>query len=377
MENTAPGADAGAGQDRFLTRPLSTVLDFVRFASAFLVVLGHAVQLQLWAGPFPFDTRMQHYCVVVFFVLSGLVISTSVIGRRSGLGAFSVSRLSRIAPVAVPSVLFSTLAAYVLAGPHRVLIDNSPDDLIAIARQVLIPMAFVSARPEFAGPVWNPPYWSLCYEVWFYILFAFAWYLRGWQRVVAMTISALCAGPTILMLGPVWMMGAALTHVPTFRRVPGWLAPCVLAACAAAGWWVLGVDQYWKVLLRGRTGFNLSWSEWMVSDLAMGAIVALAFAALRPMSARVAPLLARLAPLASVSAGFSFTLYLFHWPLLELAQSWGLGHLHNVWAFAALLAAILAVCFGISRVTEHQSPRLRRWISARIDLYRGPAPLAA
>lgn len=349
-------------EGRFLTRPLSIVLDFVRFGSAALVLLGHAVQLRIWAGPFPFGTRMQHYCVVVFFVLSGLVISTSVLGRRRTFAQFAIARFARIVPVAVPAVLFSTVAAYVLAGPHRVLIDNTPDSPLAMFRQVLGAFMFLSGRPEVAGPAWNPPYWSLCYEVWFYILFGIGWYLRGWERWVLLVVSALFAGPTILMLAPVWLTGAVLTHWRPARGVPLWLAPWLMGLAIWAAIRVMGVDHPWKVMLRQHVALNLSWSEWVLSDLAMGAVMAVAFAALRPLADWAAPVVMRLERPARTLAGFSFTLYLFHWPVLELIQSWGLGHLRDPLAFAGVLVGIMVLCWVIAQATEGASPAFRRML---------------
>lgn len=358
---------SGCGQDRFLTRPLSVVLDFARFGAALLVAVGHAVQLGLYRGPFPFGLRMQHYCVIVFFVLSGLVISTSVLGGRSSLPRYFVARVSRILPVAIPALLFAVLAAYVLAGPMRVYIDNSPDDPLEVASRLLPPMAFVSAWPGMPAPVWNPPYWSLCYEVWFYAIFALAVFLRGWARVAAVAVACVCAGGAILLLMPVWLMGAALTHVPAARRLPLTAAPMVLVGCVWLALALFEVDRaVLNPLLKAWWPGKAQWSQWAFSDFAMGLVMVLALIAVRPLAERFAEPIMRLRELAGLLAGFSFTLYLFHWPLLQLARSHGLVAGRNPLAFAALLGLVVALCALISLLTERQSPRLRRWMEVRM-----------
>lgn len=63
----------------FITRPLSIVLDAVRFECAFVVLVWHASAGSIiYNGPWPFTERASHYSVVIFFVLSGLVISASI-----------------------------------------------------------------------------------------------------------------------------------------------------------------------------------------------------------------------------------------------------------------------------------------------------------
>lgn len=365
-EARIPASAAGEGEERFLTRPLSVLLDFARFGAALLVVVGHSVQLHLYTGPFPFSGRLQHYCVIVFFVLSGLVISTSVLGGRSSLARYTLARVSRIVPVAVPALVFAALAAYVLAGPMHVRIDNSPDDPLLFAERILPPLAFVSAWPGMPAPVWNPPYWSLCYEVWYYVIFALAWFLRGWARALALIVACFTAGGAILLLMPVWLIGVALTHVPPARRLPLSVAPILLAASILGAFALFEVDrEVLNPLLRKVWFADPKWSAWAFSDFAMGLVMAAAAIALRPLAGLFERAIMATKPLAHGLAGFSFTLYLFHWPLIQLMRSWGLEAGASVPAFATLLVLVVALCALISILTERQTLHLRRWMEAR------------
>ncbi len=352
--------------DRFLTRPLSVALDFARFLAALLVVVGHSVQLQLYTGPYPFSPRLQHYCVIVFFVLSGLVIATSVTARPSSLARYAIARVSRIVPVALPALLFAAVAAYLLAGNVPVKIDNSPDDPLLFAERILPPLLFFSARPGMPAPVWNPPYWSLCYEVWYYAIFALAFFLRGWGRRISVALACLLAGPTLLLLFPVWLMGVGLCRFGWARRLRLRFAVPVLLACLVAAQGLFAIDHaVLNPLAAVMWPDELKWSSGVLSDLAMGLIMSAGVIALRPLVARLEVPILRLSGLAQSLAGFSFTLYLFHWPLIQLLRSWGLDAGRDPFQWAALLALMVGGCALLSILTERQSPHVRRWMERR------------
>jgi peptidoglycan/LPS O-acetylase OafA/YrhL len=203
--------------------------------------------------------------------------------------------------------------------------------------------------------------------VWFYAIFALAVFLRGWARVAAVAVACVSAGGAILLLMPVWLMGVALTHVPAARRLPLTAAPMVLVGCVWLALALFEIDRaVLNPLLKAWWPGKTQWSQWALADFAMGVIMVFALMALRPLAARFAEPVMRLKELAGLFAGFSFTLYLFHWPLVQLARSHGLVAGRNPLAFGALLGLVVALCALISLLTERQSPRLRRWMEARM-----------
>jgi peptidoglycan/LPS O-acetylase OafA/YrhL len=161
----------------FITRPLSILLDLVRGLAALAVLVGHAVQLGHYRGPYPFTMLFQHNAVIVFFVLSGLVIAASVDRGGHRLVDYAVARLSRILPVSLPAL---TISLAVVALDRT--ITSAPlfgEDGRGVApREMLSALLFLSESWQ-TGFSPNPPYWSLCYEVWFYALFAVATFLHG------------------------------------------------------------------------------------------------------------------------------------------------------------------------------------------------------
>jgi hypothetical protein len=86
----------------------------------------------------------------------------------------------------------------------------------------------------------NMPYWSVCYEFWYYFLFAAGFYFTGKTRALLIGLFALIAGPRILLLFPIWLFGAvAYTEQRSVKWRQGlvWLAflqPAIVLALYVA-----------------------------------------------------------------------------------------------------------------------------------------------
>jgi peptidoglycan/LPS O-acetylase OafA/YrhL len=83
-------------------------------------------------------------------------------------------------------------------------------------------------------PPWLPPYWSLGYEVWYYVLFGVLFYLRGARLAVAAALVLAVMGYKLWLLMPVWAAGVWLykwlerhTISQSAARI-GWLASTLL-----------------------------------------------------------------------------------------------------------------------------------------------------
>ena len=367
-------------EEQFITRPMSVCLDIVRALAALAVLLGHAVQLGLYTGPYPFSIALQQHAVVVFFVLSGLVIASSASNGKATLAGYALSRAARILPVALPAIAISLGVAAlgswldvppIPAAPGNALDGASP------AKDALLAAIFLSER--FGdGLSANPPYWSLCYEVWFYALFAAATFVKGWQRPAAFAIMLLLAGPNVLLALPAWLAGVWLAHDARARRVTADRGKIYVAACIAAFPLASHLAEPLSGLLVCAAHWNLGHSHYALSDWLLALAVALGFAGLRPLAASASPLLMRLDRPARYLAGISFSIYLVHWPLLSLLRIAGISAGENLAAFAILLLLIVAACAAIASVTEHRRHAVRRALEKALGMKRiTGAPKAA
>lgn len=346
--------------DRFITRPMSIALDALRFLSALGVLAVHAADFYGLAEAMPFTMRLSHACVIVFFVLSGLVITDSALRRRTSLRDYAIARTARIVPVALPAVLLSALA---FAG-MKALDGSLPADFAAKgAHSVIASLTFLSQSPWLGAPSWgNQPYWSLCYEVWYYALFGAGFFLRGWKRVLVLAVMVLLAGFNVLLLFPLWLAGAWLNRSAWARSLTAGQGVLYLLGCGAMLQVIRLFDLNALLWLRGQVPFALSMSEWVLSDYALTVTVVVALAALRPLAHLAAGWLERWEDPIRWAAGFSFSLYLFHFPLLDLLERFGPELPPGPWWVLAPIGATLALCAAIAQLTERRTPALRRWL---------------
>lgn len=190
-----------------MNKQLSIYLDLIRLIAALLVFVSHVPRFTggwLWqlAG-------MGHEAVVVFFVLSGFVISYVVYERKEGALKYSISRLGRIYSVALPALLL-TLVLYYLG---LALNEYAYSDLASKVKEpswtIMTALLFIN-QSWVATPVFsNLPYWSLGYEVLYYLFFGFFVYLKGLWRVLLILVSLALMGPSIALYLPVWFIGVA------------------------------------------------------------------------------------------------------------------------------------------------------------------------
>lgn len=139
-------------------------LDVLRGCAAVAVMLHHHGQYYdvLFPGrtPLPFDLGPGHFGVELFFIISGFVILMTV-ERKKTVRAFAVARLIRLVP--------AFLAALVLATGLLILWPMPPLDTPTI-RQFA---ANLTMAPSLFGQLEiDLPYWTLTYELMFYIYMA-------------------------------------------------------------------------------------------------------------------------------------------------------------------------------------------------------------
>ena len=260
-------------------------------------------------------------------------------------------------------VLFYAIG--VPGGPQR-------DFSVPVVR-LLVSSVFINQSWNLTiAPLWNGPYWSLCFEVWYYVLFGIALYAPSAWRTALLVLVALVAGPRALLLLPVWLLGVVLNRamrhgaaLPAATGRPLFVFALALLALALGGANPLhGVsdalaalldDGYWRLgLVRVFIGAEVGF----LSDLYVGIV----FAATVFLSRGLLP--------ASITAGgigasirqaasFTFSIYLYHAPIL-MATALLIGSaLGPSGKAACLLAAGVGASVVLGLWTERRSPALR------------------
>jgi peptidoglycan/LPS O-acetylase OafA/YrhL len=185
----------------------SLFLDFIRISAALIVLYGHAVLIffgDINDNPF-LVSNMRHFAVVLFFVLSGYVIGFTTKINNRGAKQYAVARLSRLSSMVIPALVVS----FVIECTLNFLTSNRFQiDFISILRY-LISASFMNEFWLFSSaPRINGALWSVSFEFYFYLIFGVYFFTNTrFKKVTYTTLACLFAGPKILVMFPIWIVG--------------------------------------------------------------------------------------------------------------------------------------------------------------------------
>ena len=376
-----------------MNKGFSVYLDAVRFIAALGVFASHYVYVRWTGGFFPeplinavFPTGADF--VMVFFVLSGFVIAYTVDAKDNAWESYAFNRATRIYSVAVPAIFLTFLFDRVGLAFNAADYDGWWYADHSIWELLVRGLTFSNEFwrwPFRLGS--NGPYWSLGYEIWYYVLFGIFMFGRGWTRIAALAMVAILIGPGILMLSPIWLLGVLLFI--GFRD--GWLYPrrkevaATIGAAAALvpiaiylGLRVSGVDD----VLSATSHALLSRVRYLggVGDAArflwfwtVGGLVAIHFAGVAILAQRFS---VRISTAVSTPvrwlAGASFSIYIIHYPLLQAIDTVLVGETSNGLRAIVLGVSTIGFCFVFAALFERRLPVVRAWIRALDRVARAP-----
>ena len=318
-------------------------------------------------------TGFGHQAVIVFFVLSGYFIGTSVCesldARRWSWRKYLVNRLTRLQLVLLPALVLGAVcdqlgmrlpqaASFYYGGLYKYYLPS-------VALRSTVPVFFGNLffLQSVVSPVFgsNGPLWSLSYEFWYYILFpglmlATASWIGVRYRVLYLGLALLVfwfVGPAISLYFLIWLAGAAVGRL---RRIP-WLSPPRRLALATAAGGLL----FASVLTWIRSG-PIS-SEAGADFILCGCFALWLFLLLHGTRHDAPPAYAKAAKALS---GFSYTLYLVHFSALLLLRgllnpsgSWQPDPLHLLYGLG-IATLILSYAYIVAEFTEARTAAIRR-----------------
>lgn len=163
-------------------------LDVLRGIAASAVVLTHALPLLAPGVPAPLPFDLGSFGVFLFFLCSGTIIPTSLI-RLGSLPRFWIRRVFRLYPLYWLSVA-GAVVCYALGKP-------SIAGLATIAERVLAdPWATLLANVTMLQELFGYPhlinvYWTLTFELLFYVLISALFRLKLLQQIVLFALGLL------------------------------------------------------------------------------------------------------------------------------------------------------------------------------------------
>ncbi|RUS45252.1 acyltransferase [Cohnella sp. AR92] len=367
---------------------LSIVLDLIRWTAAAIVVLSHIKGLYFvsyseidnpsWYLKIVYAiSSLGHQAVMVFFVLSGMLISANVM-KAVEKGSWSwrtylLHRLTRLYVVLVPALLLGLLWDY--AGNSAFgatgIYDGLPEDQFILNYS----SASLLTSKEFIGNLFflqgvfvnhfgsNGPLWSLSFEFWYYILFpcmvlSISSKANSLKILYTLVVIALAfmLGEHILLYYLVWLLGFVLHLLPSSLTRKGvvfaLLWPLLaIAALGGARFFPLPLNDYLQDLL-----LALAFSGFLYG-------IKLAYY----RKPHVSPWLRRTS---SLLAGYSYSLYLAHFPVLVFLHALTYDREPRKWqpdtqtlAYGAFLFIVISVyAWMLAQLTEKQTTKARRLI---------------
>jgi peptidoglycan/LPS O-acetylase OafA/YrhL len=374
---------------RFASSQASLYLDMLRGLAAVVVLLGHMrfilfqdlsllpAHRALFTVPY-IVLSTGHQAVIVFFVLSGYLISGSIF-RQLDAGLWSwpsylLHRIARLWVVLIPTLLAGIVWDYFglhLRRPGAVLLYGGLSGDHAVNTDIHLSYNAASwfGTLFFLHGSWTSAFgssgqlWSLANEFWYYLIFPLGLFalLRTsstGKRIcsAALCIAAMCfISRDILILFPVWLMGTALAKLPR-RVLPGrmrlvatlcWL-PCIVGSTALS-----------------RIGYPVL-SDFVFGVVTMGYLWVLLSAFQHTAKKSAATHAWR------TLARFSYTLYAVHVSPLLLVGGLTLGLVrwntdvpHLALGFV-IFCGIMLYAFGMATVTEFRTDDVRHWIEKKL-----------
>ena len=372
------------------TSRLSQVLDHGRWVAAATVMFGHVrntlfmgytevEEMGLVTKIFYLVTNLQNEAVICFFVISGVVVGGKCLNILQDdsllLGRYAVDRLIRLYIVLVPAVVLSVALIWL----QNVLIEAPKFWCAKIDYLDILGNFFYIQHVLVDQPCNNIPLWSLANEFWYYLLFPalfVAWVRRGrrdgWVAgsLVLVVLIFLAFADVhdrhgVLVYFSIWALGV-LVWVPLQIR-PNIVVSLALLVIALA-------------LSRSHVLDGL----YYIRDSAIAGSLLLVFLSVLAWDDLSGPLEATsktslVTKTGVFLAGFSYSLYLVHWPILHFGRN-TLKHIFNVSlplnpgvaSSYGIYAIITSVCVMTALLFwwlfESRTLRFRRWAYRMLNI---------
>jgi peptidoglycan/LPS O-acetylase OafA/YrhL len=374
---TQPGAPPPDQQlrERAANRGMSHIpaLDGIRSLAILGVFVFHALPRALPGG---------YTGVDVFFVLSGYLIASVILhdlrNRRFSMREFYLRRIQRLMPNAILTIAATMLlaAAFLLPSQTRTTAENGISALFEVSN-FFIWKHFRGYWGDSASAAPLLHTWSLGVEEQFYMLFPLTLVLLARRTrpfaslaTIALISFALCVYETArhpaaafyLLPTRAWQLlaGATLAAylIPTdpalaLRRLPRGVL------CAGAGWAGIATICAGFFLIGDTAAFPGFWALFPTLG-AFGVILSIAADNCGPARILAA------APLVFIGQ-ISYSLYLWHWPLIVIGKQYAVLHGRSPW-IGTLIGAALSVVFAILAYWAVEQPLRRRGVWRKRNL---------
>jgi peptidoglycan/LPS O-acetylase OafA/YrhL len=343
-----------------VNRETSLYLDAWRLLAALTVFVGHVSGQRFTGGLLWQIGPYMGEAVAVFFVLSGFVIGYATDRAQGTAQAYAVSRLARIYSVALPA-LVATFIFDAIGRLYRPELYSSSWGYIVDGQL----WQFASGL-LFLNQIWglnvpqgsDLPYWSLGYEVWYYVIFGLATFAMPRWKFVSVVLALAFVGPAIVSMLPLWLFGLYGYRFCTMRAIGrpiGW----VLWVGSLLAW---GAYEVW-----GRSHLSAIATvpaflnrPSLMEDYVVGALFIANVVGFQGISPAFEAIVSRVYRPVRWAAGATFTIYLLHLPVAQFLTTQVPWSPTSWRTRTVLFGGTLLVLFLLADVTERRKDPWKR-----------------
>lgn len=322
-----------------------------------MVLLSHIADVT--DGQLPAFSAYGIKAVDVFFVLSGFVIAHVCATREQDWQIYATSRMVRIHSVAIPAIIL--IIALDTVG-RQLNPDLYADHYQGFAAGPLVrSILFLNEQYNtHRYPGSNSPYWSLGFEVWSYAIFGtFVFAPRRWRLPATLGLMVFI-GPKVMLMFPTWLIGVLAYKFSANTRPP-----------LAAGWLMLSAPIIIFILFNhyyhekyfppfAPLYFDSERFAAVAQDYVLSVLFAVHIVGFASVSHTFGDVLTKRTASIRWVAGATFSIYLFHAPLLHLLAAASPFPRASVETLAILLIATVPLCVLFAEISERRKDTFRR-----------------
>ena len=355
----------------------SFFLNLIRVISVEMVLVGH---IFWWSHKKDSLISIASFGVVLFFILSGILISNSLFSKnRDGnysFGEYFMDRFARIYSGLAPCLLVVLLLDGVhlwLASTHYLKMENAVFSDQYSFRNFLGSLAMIQNIGVFPAPLRSlnigygfgtaRPLWSLAIEWWLYL--AFGWAVLKWQMIkmakvryfFVLALFSIIPGCYLIFRGEfgglilVWFLGVGITVLLNLLRGAG--------VRRSTPFLYFGLFLVILSMVRFLAYFQEPYSL-VTSILTLGGIFLIVHALSETRSVKAAGIVKSV----DYIAAYSYTLYLIHMPIILLLAL----YLKNNFLSYLVVSVVLSngISALIARWTEMKHKALSVWLKSKL-----------
>lgn len=326
-----------------------------------------------------FLTSIGPQWVMVFFILSGYLISSSVLNyfknNQWSWKNYLFNRLVRLWTVLLPALLLTVFWSKI----QMVYSGYGIDDIsffTFIGNFFFLQGVF---SPNFGE---NVALWSLSFEFWYYILFPCVILIFYSKKIIKkifylfiLLILSWILGKEIMLYFIIWLMGASLCFIKTINLSFEKLKPFLLILSSGLLFLALCSQVVFSEI------FNIKSQNLIFSfpfNFSVGVCTTILLYLILSFYNKNADAIYRF-NYAVIISSFSYTLYLTHYPVLSFIRvligdgKWGTWYpnINYLLYGIGIFVMIILYAYGVALFSELQTSKIKKFIKSKVSIVIG------